>query len=411
MNLPELITIGGQTIDYTYDATGVKLRKEIPGKTTDYAGNLVYEGGALQFFSTPEGYVSYDNGRFNYVYNYVDHLGNVRLSYSDTNGDGQIRKEDNEILKERNYYPFGLEHQGYNYNIVSENNHFTYNGKEFEDELGLDWTDYGARCYMRDLGRWTTIDPAAQEYVGISSYSYAANNPNVFTDPDGKRLFFVGGANNDQDGWNYITRWGNFMTDAGIRNFVRVNASNGKMGDVLFTSNYRNSGYKYRINNPRNPMDDRLISPNDVERVPRQHNAIDRAVGQIKGNLADIPLEEGEQFNLAGYSYGSVLQAQVALKLANDGQYIDNLILIGSPISDDSALYEQLSTNDNIRNILRVDIEGDLLSNPNDILEFMEGAYQNSSDDGAHFDLARPGEMADNLIQTVIQCLKENGVE
>ncbi|XLS30004.1 RHS repeat-associated core domain-containing protein [Flavobacteriaceae bacterium M23B6Z8] len=294
----------------------------------------------------------------------------------------------------------------------TENNHFTYNGKELEQELGLDWTDYGARRYMRDLGRWTTIDPASREYVGISPYSYAANNPNVFIDPDGRRLFFVGGANNDQDGWEYITRWGNFMTDAGIRNFVRVNASNGKMGDIFFTNAFRNSGTTYRVNNyPRNPLDDRLISPSDIEEIPRQHSAIDRAVEQIQGNLADSPLEEGEQFNLAGYSYGSVLQAQVALRLANDGQYIDNLILIGSPISDKSKLFKQLEDNENIGNVIRVDIEGDLLSNPQDVWEFIKGGKQNSSDDGPHFDLARPGEEANSLIQTVIQWLQQQGVE
>src|SRR5690606_31608070 len=51
LNLPELVTIGGQIIDYTYDATGLKLKKEIPGKNTEYAGNFIYEGGTLQFIS------------------------------------------------------------------------------------------------------------------------------------------------------------------------------------------------------------------------------------------------------------------------------------------------------------------------------------------------------------------------
>lgn len=272
---------------------------------------------------------------------------------------------------------------------------------------------------MRDLGRWTSIDPAAHEYVGISPYSYAANNPNVFTDPDGKRLFFVGGAGNDADGWNYITRWGNFMTDAGIRNFVRVNASNGKAGDIAFTNQNRNSGYSYPSNSyPRDPQYYGYATLNPFDERPVQHSAIDSAVEQIQGNIANSPLEEGEQFNLAGYSYGSVLQAQVALRLANDGQYIDNLILIGSPIADDSDLMAQLQGNENIGNVLRVDIEGDLLSNPSDILEFIQGGIQNGpesaggeGDNGPHFDLARPGNQANQLIQTVIQWLREQGVE
>ncbi|MEM8846839.1 MAG: RHS repeat-associated core domain-containing protein, partial [Bacteroidota bacterium] len=413
--LPTNISINGNgnngTIGYIYDATGAKLKKTVGSSVTEYAGNHIYENGNLQFFNHPEGYVTPDGqGGYDYIYQYKDHLGNVRLSFIDNNGT-------TEIVEENNYYPFGLEHKGYNNAINGvENNYMTYNGKELEESLGLDWLDYGARRYMRDLGRWTSIDPAAHEYVGISPYSYAANNPNVFTDPDGKRLFFVGGANNDQDGWEYITRWGNFMTEAGIRNFVRINASNGREGDILFTNVYRNSGYEFPTNSyPRDPQYYGYATLNPFSERPVQHDAIDRAVEQIEANMANSPLEEGEQFNLAGYSYGSVLQAQVALRLANDGQYIDNLILIGSPISDNSDLMDQLQGNENIGNVIRVDIDGDLLSNPKDILEFIQGGIQNrdapNNGTGPHFDLARPGDEADQMIQTVIQWLRQQGVE
>jgi RHS repeat-associated protein len=410
LNLPTQITLAEGTISYIYDAAGVKLKKVVDNttesslNTTEYAGNYIYENNNLQFFSTPEGYVQKNgNVGFEYVYQYKDHLGNVRLSYTDNNGTLQI-------IEENNYYPFGLRHKGYN-NVVNGTEHqWKYNGKELNESLGLNWYDYGARRYQADIGRWTTIDPAANEYVGISPYSYAANNPMVFTDPDGKRLFFVGGANNDQDGWEYITRWGNYMTDAGIKNFVRVNASNGKMGDVMFTNMYRSSGTYYESVWKKDPGGGSYREYTGRE-LPQEHNAIDRAVDQITSNLEENPLEEGEQFNLAGYSYGSVLQAQAALRLANDGQYIDNLILIGSPIADDSKLMKQLKGNKNIGNVLRVDIEGDLLSNPKDILEFIKGGAQNSSDDGPHFDLARPGDEANSLIQTVIQWLQQQGVE
>jgi len=50
-------------------------------------------------------------------YQFQDHLGNIRLSYSDKNNDGQITTS-TEIIEEKNYYPFGLEHKGYN-NVVT----------------------------------------------------------------------------------------------------------------------------------------------------------------------------------------------------------------------------------------------------------------------------------------------------
>lgn len=190
LNLPVDVEFNGsssQTIHYTYDAAGGKLRKEIPGKTTDYAGNFVYEDQSgsmeLQFFSTLEGYVSYYNGQFNYVYNYKDHLGNVRLSYSDINGDGHIKPEDNEILDENNYYPFGLEHQGYNTKVVQENNFMTYNGKEFEESLGLNVIEMDWRQYDPAIGRFLAIDPVTHYYQ--STYTAFDDNPIFFADPSG----------------------------------------------------------------------------------------------------------------------------------------------------------------------------------------------------------------------------------
>ncbi len=106
-------------------------------------------------------------------------------------------------------------------------------------------------------------------------------------------------------------------------------------------------------------------------------------------------MKEGEQLNLGGYSYGSVLQAHIALSLADKGIKVDNVVLIGSPISDKSDIYKELTTHNNIANVIREDIPSDKLSNPQTEGDYMEGGEQNSSDEGYHFDLARPGEEAD----------------
>ncbi len=121
LNLPTRVTINGKHIDYTYDASGVKLRKVVENTTTDYVSNYVYKnignGMNLQFFNHPEEYVNVDvtssGVEMNYVYQYKDHLGNVRLSYTDNNNDGVITAS-SEIIEESNYYPFGLKHKGYN---------------------------------------------------------------------------------------------------------------------------------------------------------------------------------------------------------------------------------------------------------------------------------------------------------
>lgn len=77
------------------------------------------------------------------------------------------------------------------------------------------------------------------------------------------------------------------------------------------------------------------------ERIRAGAGAIDDIITDLKNN----PLEDGEQFNLSGYSYGSVLMAQASIKMLNDGQidHIDNLILIGTPINRESPLGQQLA--------------------------------------------------------------------
>src|SRR5690606_25764270 len=210
LNLPKKMTFGSNKhITYLYNALGQKLQKKVTDNTTtittDYQGGFHYENEVLKFFATAGGYVNVSAGRYNYVYNYTDHLGNVRLSYTSDRLFG-VR-----VIEENNYYPFGLKHNGYN-NISPPYSVYKYkfNGMELQDELGLNVYDFGARNYMPDLGRWSNIDPLAEVSRRWTPYNYAYNNPVYFIDPDGMQAMSTGYGSVDFETSNIAIQFTSF---------------------------------------------------------------------------------------------------------------------------------------------------------------------------------------------------------
>ena len=79
--------------------------------------------------------------------------------------------------------------KGYN-NIVSSNGNSTaqkkgYQSKELQEELGLNWHDFGWRNYDASLGRWMNIDPLADLRYELTPYNYVQNSPMFRIDPNG----------------------------------------------------------------------------------------------------------------------------------------------------------------------------------------------------------------------------------
>ena len=174
MNLPNSIyDVGDNYLTITYTADGEKLSKIAPGVSKNYAGGIEYAGANLEAIYFSDGRLTPNGTAFFYDYTIKDHLGNARVNFR-ANGGGVTG------LEQLHYYPFGLIMDG-----VSPANDYTYNGKELNEDLGLQLYDYGARWYDGAAGRWWNVDPMAETYLNMSCYNYVANNPINAYDPNG----------------------------------------------------------------------------------------------------------------------------------------------------------------------------------------------------------------------------------
>jgi len=224
-NLPiEIIKDQNNRIEYLYDALGNKKRQiaySFDGqhtnmKTTDFIGNFVYVDGIPAWNNFDEGRVVYPPAGAYFYENYIkDHLGSVRVTYSKSGTTTNVR----DVFS---YYPFGMTINSLTATAVTARetrNEYLYNGKMFQDELGLNWLDYGARFYDAVVGRFHTIDPFSEENSKQSPFVYADNNPIYFID--------IMGMNAD----------GYLMDEYGKIDAKPANNEGGKKFDVIYNKN------------------------------------------------------------------------------------------------------------------------------------------------------------------------------
>jgi len=349
LNLPtEVLWGNGDKISYAYDASGVKLAKYVQKnllsnvETTYYMNGFQYSQEAgkgnqsvLQFFPTAEGYVNAIGGTtFNYVYNYTDHLGNVRLSY---------QKESNgtlKVLEENNYYPFGLKHTGYNNtNVANANYKYKYNGKELQDELNLNLYDYGARNYDPAIGRWFNIDPLAEKFINSTPYNYVLNNPVNMIDPDGMEAQDIWGRNRYNEMGMYIPPHERGSKDGndngyerdGNRGYKKVNNLGGDDKDYLFENG-------------------KLVDSKDV--TESAHERTLRTYG-IKGpsslNLIETDVI-GPAIALRGLAIGSFKLLNGGWSLLKSAVFAKNLVKIAQ-IEDDVMIFTAKIGNETVEGV------------------------------------------------------------
>jgi RHS repeat-associated protein len=101
------------------------------------------------------------------------------------------------VLEENHYYPFGLTMAGISDEAIKANyaeNRYRFNKgselqhKEFSDGSGLEMYDAHARAFDPQLGRFSQIDPIANEdnQESLTPYQFGTDDPIRYNDPSGK---------------------------------------------------------------------------------------------------------------------------------------------------------------------------------------------------------------------------------
>ena len=96
-------------------------------------------------------------------------------------------KHTGNILQEDSYYPYGMTMNGLDYRTrnIDKKNLYLFEGKELQDDFGLDWYAFEFRNYDPQLGRWHVPDPMVELHYEHTPYSFEYNNPINLIDPLG----------------------------------------------------------------------------------------------------------------------------------------------------------------------------------------------------------------------------------
>lgn len=189
LNLPAVSVEGDMDTDCLYLADGTK-RSVINTFGSDgniYAGPFRYRmvngdraiadcaaAGGRFLCLNPTVDADYDDPEIHAQYFISDYLDNTRAIFDANEGN---------LVAKLDYAPFGR--IVWNSGVDVNNNSYLWTGKELHNQL-FDSVSYdsSARFLFTD-GSFTSIDPLAEKYPGISPYAYCAGDPVNKIDPDG----------------------------------------------------------------------------------------------------------------------------------------------------------------------------------------------------------------------------------
>ncbi len=215
----------GTSINYTYDADGLRASKTVNGTKTTYQyldGKLYYQetnGNDTYFYYDSYGnitaisYYSASTNALQYVFVGTNSLGDVNALYN-VNGDLIVRYEYDawgKVIAETDANGNALTGTAKTW---SERNPFRYRGYVYDNETGLYYLQ--SRYYDPEVGRFVNSDgyvSTGQGALGHNMFAYCGNNPVNCIDATGMFWKELGEA--FSNGWNMLKTWAKNTFGAG----------------------------------------------------------------------------------------------------------------------------------------------------------------------------------------------------
>ncbi len=178
---------------------------------------------------------------------------------------------------------------------------YKYNGKELQDELGLNLYDMDMRQYDPAIARWVVQDPIVHH--NTSPYSAYDNNPIYWADPSG------------MDGEHYNWDTGKYENDKGAEvTFGQALASQGLNEDGSEKSSDESSSSETENSNSDTSKGEIKPRGNDFKNRPRTTNVLKQLYGYVKNHPSVLS-------TLAEYSGYSTMEVLQQLKY-NEGDMV-----------------------------------------------------------------------------------------
>jgi len=306
-------------------------------------------------------------------YELKDHLGNVRVVFSDLKSalnQGGTLVNDAKITAYYNYYPFGMQMPG-RYsppNLVGQNGYrYGFQGQEKDD----DWTgvtginiDYKYRIYDSRIGRFMSVDPLTTKYPSNSTYSFSENKVINGIEMEGLewvlKIYSPSVSKNFTEAFNakdvyrerVITLWArthHFKSDDGLKNLNLSKDSpasvlefdpNAKPGVTVIPSVWSNGNIKldyehtmYTAKNTKDLRPSDAYYPTDVKYGTGFYNDADMKSitagydfiigGMGQGNSGEAGYLKGFGYFEARFSYDNAIGVNISVSSGKSkGMYV-----------------------------------------------------------------------------------------